>query len=295
MYPEDGNEKSGGRIVDSFTLMPSWIRQIIKINGEAIVEADYSCLHPNIAIALYGGKKEYLTHNDLAFVMSTDISVIKVEHLSFFNKKVWQMKESPLYDYYKKNEPYMLESVKAEKYSSEFNHNITSRRLFAKEVEIMTEVVEELNKEFIYVGYVYDALICHPSDANRVKEIMDSIIFKQGVKTTAKLSIDKKNTLIKVKLKESNSDLDNIKSASSNVEDNKKYIKVDAKLINFDDRIRSMVLEKINNGDEIVFEDAVIEFNDKQTLNDKVFRIYDKINPQLIYVLESHILNPLIY
>jgi hypothetical protein len=124
---------------------------------------------------------------------------------------------------------------------------------------------------------------------------MDSIIFKQGVKTTAKLSIDKKNTLIKVKLKESNSDLDNIKSASSNVEDNKKYIKVDAKLINFDDRIRSMVLEKINNGDEIVFEDAVIEFNDKQTLNDKVFRIYDKINPQLIYVLESHILNPLIY
>jgi len=152
-----------------------------------------------------------------------------------------------------------------------------------------------LNKEFIYVGYVYDALICHPSDANRVKEIMDSIIFKQGVKTTAKLSIDKKNTLIKVKLKESNSDLDNIKSASSNVEDNKKYIKVDAKLINFDDRIRSMVLEKINNGDEIVFEDAVIEFNDKQTLNDKVFRIYDKINPQLIYVLESHILNPLIY
>jgi len=56
-----------------------------------------------------------------------------------------------------------------------------------------------------------------------------------------------------------------------------------------------MVLEKINNGDEIVFEDAVIEFNDKQTLNDKVFRIYDKINPQLIYVLESHILNPLIY
>ena len=295
MFPEVGSEKSGGRIVDSFTLMPSWIRQIIKINGEAIVEADYSCLHPNITIGLYGGKKEYLTHNDLELEMSTDVNIIKLEHLSFFNKKVWQMKESPLYDYYKKNEPYMLESVKAEKYSSEFNHNITSRRLFAKEVEIMTEVVEELNKEFIYVGYVYDALICHPSDANRVKEIMDSIIFKQGVKTTAKLSIDKKNTLIKVKLKESNSDLDNIKSASSNVEDNKKYIKVDAKLINFDDRIRSMVLEKINNGDEIVFEDAVIEFNDKQTLNDKVFRIYDKINPQLIYVLESHILNPLIY
>ena len=295
MFPEVGSEKSGGRIVDSFTLMPSWIRQIIKINGEAIVEADYSCLHPNITIGLYGGKKEYLTHNDLELEMSTDVNIIKLEHLSFFNKKVWQMKESPLYDYYKKNEPYMLESVIAEKYSSEFKHNITSRRLFAKEVEIMTEVVEVLNKEFIYVGYVYDALICHPSHANRVKEVMDTIILKQGVKTSAKLSNDKKNKPVEVKLKESKSDLDNIKSARFNVEGDKKYIKVDANLINFNDGIRSMVLEKIKNGDKVIFEDAIIKFQDKQTINDKVFRIYDNINPKLIYVLESHILNPLLY
>lgn len=276
MFPEVGGEKSGGRIVDSFTLMPSWIRQIIKVNGEAIVEADYSCLHPNIAIGLYGGTKEYLTHNDLGLEISTDVNIIKLEHLSFFNKKVWQMKESPLYDYYKKNEPYMLESVIAEKYSSEFKHNITSRRLFAKEVEIMTEVVEVLNKEFIYVGYVYDALICHPSDANKVKEVMDSIILKQGVKTSAKLSNQ------------------STKPISYDVVDANKYIRVDVKLINFDDRIRSRVLDEINNGREVVFKDAIIEFNNKHSYHDKVLRIYDEINPELIYVIESHILNPLL-
>ena len=88
--------------------------------------------------------------------------------------------------------------------------------------------------------------------------------------------------------------MDNIKSASSNIEDNKKYIKVDANLINFDDRIRSMVLEKINNGDQVVFEDAIIEFDSKHTYYDKVLRIYDNINPELIYVIESHILGPLL-
>jgi hypothetical protein len=295
MYPEIGNEKSGGRIVDSFTLMPSWIRQMIKINGHAIEEADYSCLHPNIAISLYGGTKEYLTHHDLALAMSTDISIIKVEHLSFFNKQVWQMKESLLYEYYQENEPVMLENVIAEKYSSEFNHKITSRKLFAKEVEIMAEVVEILNKAFIYVGYVYDALICHPNDANRVKEVMDSVILKQGVRTTAKLSNDKNVNPIVERPLETKSDLDSIKSTSSDVVEAEKYIKVDAKLINFDDRIRSRVLEEINKGNEVVFEDAIIEFNNKQTYHDKVLRVYDKINPELIYVIESHILKPLLY
>lgn len=264
MYPDVGSEKSGGRIVDSFTLMPSWIRQMIKVNDETIVEADYSCLHPNIAIGLYGGSQEYLTHGDLGLAMTTDVSIIKVEHLSFFNKKVWQTKESPLHKYYEENEPNMLRNIISEKYSNEFKHKITSRRLFAKEVEIMTEVVQVLNREFIYVGYVYDALFCHPVDANRVKEVMDSVILKQGVKTTAKLSNDKK------------------------------YIQVDAKLINFDDRIRSVVLEKINNGPQVVFEDAIIEFDSKNTYYDKVFRINDTINPELIYVIESHILGPLL-
>lgn len=294
MYPDVGSEKSGGRIVDSFTLMPSWIRQMIKIKGEKMAEVDYSCLHPNIAIGLYGGTKGYLTHGDIALEMNIDVSIIKVEHLSFFNKNDWQMRKSPLHEYYKKYEPNMLRNIMNEKYSSEFNHKITSRRLFAKEVEIMTKVVEVLNKEFIYVGYVYDALFCHPQDAIRVKEVMDEAILKQGIKTSAKLSNDKKINQIEVNSKKPEHELDNIKSVSSNIEDDNKYIKVDAKLINFGDSIREMVLEKIDNGDEVVFEDAIINFPNKSTYHDKVLQVYDKINPELIYVIESHIINPLL-
>ena len=35
MIPSAGDEKSGGRIVDSFTLMPTWIREQITINSKS--------------------------------------------------------------------------------------------------------------------------------------------------------------------------------------------------------------------------------------------------------------------
>src|ERR1035437_10361686 len=100
MIPIDGSAESGGRVVDSFTLMPSWIRNLVKINGKRLIECDYIALHPNIAIKLYGGKTEYITHGDVALELKLKVLPVKVEHLSFFNKKVWGMKHSFLYDYY---------------------------------------------------------------------------------------------------------------------------------------------------------------------------------------------------
>ena len=64
--------------------------------------------------------------------------------------------------------------------------------MFKKEVEVMTDVIRILNLEGVYVGYGYDALFCDPKHANRLKEVMDSTILKHGIKTTAKLSPDKK-------------------------------------------------------------------------------------------------------
>ena len=59
--------------------------------------------------------------------------------------------------------------------------------MFEKEVSIMTDVISQLSKESIRVGYVYDALLCHPTNASRVKEVMDEIVLKHGVKTIAKI------------------------------------------------------------------------------------------------------------
>jgi hypothetical protein len=187
LVPRPGNKKSGERVVDSFTLMPSWIRKLVKINGQPIAEADYSCLHPNIAMLLYGGNARNLAHSDLETELGVGIDIVKLEHLSFFNKEVSQMKQSPLFKYYQKHEPAMLDAIIKEKNESEFGHKITSRRLFAKEVEIMTEVVSRLNEEGIFVGYVYDALFFDPVYSQKVVEVMNEVAADLGVFTTAKL------------------------------------------------------------------------------------------------------------
>lgn len=186
MIPKPGNAKSGGRVVDSFTLMPSWIRRLIKINGKSISEADYCCLHPNLAIMLYGGNSIHLTHEKLAVDIGIDKKFVKTEHLSFFNKKVSQMEKSSLWLYYKKYEPDMLKSIISEKMDSQFKHKITSRRLFAKEVEIMTEVIRRLNEEGIFVGYIYDALFFEPENSEKIVSIMNDVAYDFKVFTIAK-------------------------------------------------------------------------------------------------------------
>ena len=188
MIPIIGNEKSGGRVVDSFTLMPSWIRRLVKIDGESIVEVDFKALHPNIAMSLYGGSKKYLTHKLVAEESNIDLLDVKIEHLSFFNKTVRDMKVSKLYDYYQSSEPLMLKKVEEEKWNSDKKHKITSMRMFAKEVEIMTECIRQLNSKGIYVGYVYDALFCKRSDAEVVKQIMDKVALEFNVFTTVSIN-----------------------------------------------------------------------------------------------------------
>jgi hypothetical protein len=57
MIPSAGDERNGGRVVYSFTLMLAWIRAQITIDGKKLRECDYTALHPNIAVKLYGGNK----------------------------------------------------------------------------------------------------------------------------------------------------------------------------------------------------------------------------------------------
>ncbi len=190
MIPQPGDEKSGGRVVDSFTLMPGWIRDMIKINGKRITKADYSALHPNIAATIYGGTYKFITHEQVAEESGIDKKTVKVEHLSFFNKTWEQMGYSPLFDYYNSKQPKMMEQIYLDKtyndYQKTEKHKITSVKLFSKETDLITEAVELLNKEGIYVGYIYDALFSEPNDNKRVMEIMNLVALRQGVYTTAK-------------------------------------------------------------------------------------------------------------
>jgi hypothetical protein len=184
MIPSAGDEKSGGRVVDSFTLMPAWIRNEITVDGKKLIECDYTALHPNIALKLYRGTQSYLTHQNVAELTGIDLKMIKIEHLSFFNKNWFGMTESPLFDYYKKNEADMLQRIYQDK--KEQGYKITSKKMFKVEVDIMTEVIKHLNSKGVFALYVYDALLCEYKDEVLVIETMNRIILDHGVKTSVK-------------------------------------------------------------------------------------------------------------
>ena len=185
MIPSVGDEKSGGRVVDSFTLMPAWIREQITINGIKLTECDYTALHPNIAIKLYNGNQRYLTHQNVAERTGIDVKSIKIEHLSFFNKHWQGMYKSPLYSFYSKHEPDMLSRIYNDKKNN--GYKVTSAKMFSVEVGVMTDVIKHLNTKGINVLYVYDALLCEAKDKTIVVETMNRIILEHGVYTRVKV------------------------------------------------------------------------------------------------------------
>ena len=192
IIPNPSEESAGGRVYDSLNLMPTWIRNLVKYKGEPLVELDYTCLHPNIACSLYGGNSEYLKHIDLVEELGLSVDAVKREHLSFFNKKVVQMKQSPLFEYYNNLEPCMMQNIFHDKiYNTEYihksdKHKITSKRMFTMEVQIMTSVIEKLNHKGIHVAYVFDALYSHPNDVSMVIDTMNKTVLEYGVKTNVK-------------------------------------------------------------------------------------------------------------
>jgi len=182
MIPTAGTIKSGGRIVDSFTLMPSWIRKMITINGQRLTECDYSTLHPNIAKTIFGGSESNVSHDDVSNYLGIERSVAKIEHLSFFNKQWSDMERSPLFKYYIETELEMMKNIRKDKIRN--SYKITSQRLFTVEVDVMTEVVKELNRMNINALYVYDALYVEPQFDNIAKEVMNKIAKINKINTT---------------------------------------------------------------------------------------------------------------
>jgi flavodoxin len=187
-----------GRVTDSFNLMPSWIRILLKIRGEKISEADYSCLHPNLAATIYGGTEKYITHQKIADEVGADLIDVKVDHLSFFNKSakgemvikngkskwIGAMNHSKVYDYYIRNEKKMIMNIVINKGKNGYSN--TYKDMVGLEVKVMTSVMNRLDAEGIYVGYIYDAIFVAESDRPRAIEVMNEEVIKFGVYTKAK-------------------------------------------------------------------------------------------------------------
>lgn len=270
MIPVIGDDKSGGRVVDSFTLMPSWIRNEVMIDGQKLAEADFSALHPNIAATSYGGNYHNATHQEVAEKANIDPKIVKLEHLSFFNKDWNGMMRSPLFDYYSRNEPAMMEKIYRDKFEN--GYKATSMKLFKTEVEIMSDAIEKLNDEGIEVLYVYDALMCLPKDSIRVVTVMNKCAAKHNVKTTAKLSNATKEILVNedvVIIEEISTVIDNSKALDFNFQNM-------LKLIEQDSLVNSTVQRKFK--DTVPTEDYLVGLHQHIITNEALRMKYIAIN-----------------
>lgn len=183
IIPIIGDEKCP-RVYDSISLLPSWIRKEIKIDGKKLVDIDYKCLHPNLIMNIYGGSTKYITHEKVANDIGLDVKNVKIKHLSFFNLKESHMISSKLFKYYNTIETDVMNKILLDK--KLYDYNCTSKFLFELEVQIMTKVIEELNKQNIYVGYIYDAIIVNPKDFIIAKNVMNKVVLEFGVYTNTK-------------------------------------------------------------------------------------------------------------
>lgn len=146
------SENAGGRVTYNLNLINSWIRHLIKIDGEEIVELDFVAFHPNLAIKIYTGNQKYITHKHVAEELNLGLNQVKKQHLSYFNDTILGMSNRNVHEYYKSKEPEMVENILNDKKNN--GYKITSKRMFEFEVQIMSKIIEILNSKGVYLIYI---------------------------------------------------------------------------------------------------------------------------------------------
>ncbi len=190
MLPIISYGNAGKRVTTSINQQPKIIRDLIKIDNEETVEVDMTCFHPNIAMTIYSDideDVEAITHDKVAKYLGISRKEAKIEHLSFFNKNIYQMRESSVFEYYNQIHPKVLNRIMTDKIMN--GYKSTTRKLFTIEVETMRLAINLLRKENIKSLYIYDALRVKKSDAERVRELMNKALEMYSINTHAEIDI----------------------------------------------------------------------------------------------------------
>jgi hypothetical protein len=194
--PKILGEKAGYRVMTKFNTCPRIIRKLIKVNGKRLLGLDFSCFQPNLANRIYGEPlKEPLSHQKAAEYLSTldkyknlnfdeFEGMAKKENLSFFNKKIRYMKYSPLFKFYEKNHPTLLNNIMADKITN--GYKSVTKKMFMTEVKIMTEIVKRCMGSGIIAVYIYDEVMVEEDFVSDVKEIMKEVCKEQKLNVKIK-------------------------------------------------------------------------------------------------------------
>jgi hypothetical protein len=192
MIPRAGDQRSGGRVYDAFTLMPRWIRKLVTIDNEPLVSLDFSALHPNLAKMLYDPDGDPITHEEVIDFVEKETGMeqkrerIKYRNLQLFNLELHMMNDTNnIVKFYQSRHPELLKNVKDRK--RQFGYKSVSQDLFTAEVRLMTEVIESLRAAGIKAIYVYDAIMVKECDVELAVDLMNQAAKNQGVTSEVKM------------------------------------------------------------------------------------------------------------
>jgi len=197
MVPK-ASENAGGRVADSFTLMPRWIRNLCKMDGKPMIENDFTALHPNIILKHYSnfvGHDEYQKiknvinkyngdlHQYMADKTGLDRSEVKTYHLSIFNMRPSQLEKNYLWNIWKQEFPECAREIIKDKQdyyydNGEYNKDAyknTTKLLFEEETKIMSNLIEILKQDDINGIYVYDAIYSLNDISHYMQEVTNQM------------------------------------------------------------------------------------------------------------------------
>jgi hypothetical protein len=194
--PNETEDNNGRRVVDSIALMSSWIRKLIKIDGQPIREYDYKALHANIALKEYGSEEECnLLQGDVytnimnAYTSDVKRDDIKQEFLVLINLPVDRkqqknknksktiMQDLPLHDILLEVAPVFIKNLYEAKLD---NYKAPSEKLLGIETIMQEVTCIEMKKQNIKGLYCYDAMYGVDS---KIEEIMNNTAKEFGYGT----------------------------------------------------------------------------------------------------------------
>ena len=170
------------RYYTSLSLMPSWIRKLIKIDGQEIIENDFSALHNRLVNSYCGSICPELTGDSHTKLMNAlglqSRQEAKMIGLSYWNSRIMFGKTvaskanaeafGKMDEFLQTKYPkiwYALYDIKSQ------SHTDMSKLLMRMERELMENVINEFVGDAPYI-YTYDCIYCTKS----IKTEMESLI-----------------------------------------------------------------------------------------------------------------------